>query len=111
MAFLKSINLIADDGYSFMGPTGSGKSHVRDISYVVFSISSGVKIIDTLTGQPGRRSGSRLEPCTSDVSAVRLLNHPVHDDRLVLVDTPGFDDTNKSDLDVLQIVSNWLQKV
>ena len=23
----------ADDGYRFMGPTGSGKSHVRDVSY------------------------------------------------------------------------------
>ena len=25
----------ANDGYSFMGPTGSGKSNVRDISYIV----------------------------------------------------------------------------
>ena len=27
---------VADDGYRFMGPTGSGKSNVSDISYIVF---------------------------------------------------------------------------
>jgi len=80
---------------ALMGPTGSGKSN----------------IIDTLAGQPGRRSGSRLESCTTEVRAIRLYNHRVHGDRLVLVDTPGFDDTNKSDLEILQMVSNWLQKI
>jgi predicted GTPase len=95
-----------------MGPTGSGKSNVRDMPYIiVFSISPGLKIIDTLTNQPGKRAGSRLESCTTEVRAVRVFNHPIHGDHLVLVDTPGFDDTNKSDLQILQMVSNWLQKV
>jgi len=80
---------------ALMGPTGSGKSN----------------IIDTLADQPGRRASSRLELCTTEVRAVRLYNHPVHGDRLVLVDTPGFDDTNKSDLEILQIVSDWLQNI
>ena len=102
---------VADDGYRFMGPTGSGKSNVSDIHTFFFGISPGLKIIDTITNQPGRRAGSRLESCTTEVRAVRLSNHPVHGDRLVLVDTPGFDDTNKSDLEILQMVSNWLQKV
>jgi len=79
---------------ALMGPTGSGKSN----------------IIDTLAGQPGRRSGSRLESCTTEVRAVRLYGHQLHGDRLVLVDTPGFDDTNKSDMEILQMVSGWLQK-
>ena len=37
MASLKSTNSVTDDDYRFMGPTGSGKSHVRmhDISYIV----------------------------------------------------------------------------
>jgi predicted GTPase len=102
---------VVDDGYRLMGPTGSGKSNVRDMSYIFFSISPGLKIIDTLTNQPGRRAGSRLESCTTEVRAVRLFNHPVHDNHLVFVDTPGFDDTNKSDLEILQMISNWLQKV
>jgi len=80
---------------ALMGPTGAGKSN----------------IIDTLTNQPGRRAGSRLESCTSEVCAVRLINHPVHGDRLVLVDTPGFDDTNKSDMQILEMISKWLREV
>jgi predicted GTPase/exonuclease VII small subunit len=80
---------------AFMGPTGSGKSN----------------LIDTLTGQPGRRAGSYLESCTTEVRAVRLFNHSVYGDRLVFVDTPGFDDTNKSDLEILEMISKWLQKV
>ena len=71
----------------------------------------GIKIIDTLAGQPGKRSGSCLESCTTEVRAVRLSKHKVHGNRIVLVDTPGFDDTNKSDLEILQMVSNWLQKM
>jgi predicted GTPase len=102
---------VADDGYRVMGPTGSGKSNVRDMSFIVSSISPGLKIIDTLTNQPGRRAGSRLESCTTEVRAVRIFNHLVHGDRLVLVDTPGFDNTNRSDMEILQMVSNWLQKV
>jgi len=52
-----------------------------------------------------------LESYTTEVRAVRLSKHPVYGDRLVLVDTPGFDDTNKSDLEILQMISNWLQNV
>jgi predicted GTPase len=73
--------------------------------------SPGLKIIDTVTNQLGKRAGSRLESCTTEVRAIRLFNHPVYGDRLVLVDTPGFDDTDKSDLEILQMISNWLQEV
>ena len=75
-------------------------------------ISPGLKIIDTLTNQPGRRSGLGLEPWTTEIRLVRLYNHPAHGDRLVFVDTPGFyDDTNNTDLEKLQMVSNWLQRL
>ena len=70
-----------------------------------------LKIIDTLTNQPGRRTGSHLESCTTEVRAVRLFNHRVYGNRLVLVDTPGFGDVHRSDLETLQMVSDWLQKV
>ena len=53
---------VADDGYSFMGPTGSGKSNVSDIpQHNVFSISPGLKIIDTPIIQSGRRAVFGLE--------------------------------------------------
>ena len=82
------------------------------ISYIVFNISSspGLKIIDILTNQLGRRAGSGLKLCTTEVRAVRVFNHPILGHRLVLVDTPGFDGTDKSDLEILLMISNWLRK-
>ena len=76
----------------------------------LFSILPGLKIIDILTNQPGRRAGSRLGSCTTEIRAVRVFNHPVYGNRLVLVDTPGFDNTTKSDMEILQMISNWLEK-
>lgn len=64
--------------------------------------------MDVLTGQPGHRSGSGLEAHTQEASAIRIQNHPIHKDRLVLLDTPGFDDTHRSDMEVLQIIADWL---
>jgi len=29
---------------------------------------------------------------------------------IVLVDTPGFDDTRKPELDILELISNWLEE-
>ncbi|KAF8159710.1 P-loop containing nucleoside triphosphate hydrolase protein [Crassisporium funariophilum] len=80
---------------AFMGPTGSGKSN----------------LIDTLTKQnkSKRRAGDKLESCTSDVQALRI-RHPSYGDRIVFVDTPGFDDTHRSDMEILQLVGDWLEK-
>ncbi|KDR82096.1 hypothetical protein GALMADRAFT_115026, partial [Galerina marginata CBS 339.88] len=78
-----------------MGPTGTGKSN----------------IIDNLTGQLGKRVGHSLKSCTTVVGAVRIKNHRKYGDRIVLVDTPGFDDTEKSDLEILRIISDWLVKL
>ncbi|KAF9447816.1 hypothetical protein P691DRAFT_760434 [Macrolepiota fuliginosa MF-IS2] len=75
---------------SVMGPTGAGKS----------------TFIQTATGHTDG-VGHGLESCTSDVSAVRM-NFPDGRD-VVLVDTPGFDDTKLSDLEVLNIIAKWLK--
>jgi len=42
------------------------------------------------------------------VEAIRIKNHPVYEDRLILLDTPGFDDTKKTDFEILQLISDWL---
>ncbi|KAF7771738.1 hypothetical protein Agabi119p4_6049 [Agaricus bisporus var. burnettii] len=78
---------------AFMGPTGAGKSY----------------FIDLLTGQKGKRAGSSLKSVTSQIQATRV-RHQGYDDRIVLVDTPGFDDTTRSDMEILQIISEWMQK-
>jgi len=50
--------------------------------------------------------GTDLESCTTDV---QLANEFILDGRTVeLIDTPGFDDTSKSDADVLEMVAAFL---
>ncbi|KIM82902.1 hypothetical protein PILCRDRAFT_820197 [Piloderma croceum F 1598] len=76
-----------------MGPTGAGKS----------------TFIECATCQDGRTIGHGLRSFTSDIRAVRV-NHPIDGRPVVFVDTPGFDDTYKSDLEVLTMIAEWLVK-
>ncbi|KAF5348461.1 hypothetical protein D9756_009607 [Leucocoprinus leucothites] len=76
---------------AFMGPTGSGKTHY----------------IKLLTGRYDRRFGHTLMPETLDILATRA-RHSEYGDRVVLVDTPGFGDTDRSDMETLMLISNWL---
>ncbi|KIM49761.1 hypothetical protein M413DRAFT_21908 [Hebeloma cylindrosporum] len=92
---VKPGNLKEDDIIiAIMGPTGCGKS----------------QIIDLLTGQPGRRAKDTLQSVTKDVTAFRVLNHETHGSHIVLVDTPGFDDVDRSDKEILEMISAWLVK-
>ena len=71
-----------------MGVTGSGKSSF------VSHYANQVKI------------GHRLESCTSNIE---IYNCTLGDGTPVfLIDTPGFDDTYKTDVDVLRELANWL---
>lgn len=93
-----------------MGPTGSGKSYVGDGRLYVLGAEACVsQFIDLLTGQPGRRAGNSLKSVTSQIQLTRV-KHPKYGDRIVLVDTPGFDDTSRTDKQVLQMIGDWLQK-
>ncbi|KDQ53019.1 hypothetical protein JAAARDRAFT_100020, partial [Jaapia argillacea MUCL 33604] len=62
------------------------------------------------------RSGNPLRSCTDKVQAVQLppasvtRYMPATGKRVVLVDTPGFDDTKKTDAEILKIIGNWLAK-
>ena len=52
------------------------------------------------------RIGSNLESCTAEV---QLADEFTLDGRpVVLIDTPGFDDTNKSDTDILKLIAAFL---
>ena len=47
-----------------------------------------------------------LESCTAEV---QLANEFILDEKAVtLIDTPGFDDTTKSDTDILEIIAAFL---
>ncbi|KXN84732.1 hypothetical protein AN958_12159 [Leucoagaricus sp. SymC.cos] len=78
---------------AFMGPTGSGKSY----------------FIDLLTGESGRRSGNSLASVTSGIEATRVQLPNDTSKHIVLVDTPGFDDSTRSDMEILHMISDWLK--
>ncbi|KAF7966370.1 hypothetical protein HWV62_38917 [Athelia sp. TMB] len=79
---------------SVMGPTGAGKS----------------TFIDYASRQGGQGIGHTLHSQTSDIRAVRC-KHPIDKSSVILVDTPGFDDTNKSDIIILGEISQWFVRV
>ncbi|KAI5988357.1 P-loop containing nucleoside triphosphate hydrolase protein [Pisolithus albus] len=74
-----------------MGPTGTGKS----------------TFIDRAVGRPDINAGHDLTSCTKEVRAVRYP-HTNGSRNIVLVDTPGFDDTFMTDVQVLQRIADWL---
>jgi hypothetical protein len=52
------------------------------------------------------RIGMDLESCTAQV---QLADEFTLDRRpIILIDTPGFDDTNKSDTDILKLIAAFL---
>ncbi|KZP22865.1 hypothetical protein FIBSPDRAFT_713480, partial [Athelia psychrophila] len=72
-----------------MGATGSGKS-------TFINLISGSKL----------RVGTDLKSCTSDVHETAPFSFGGRS--VVLFDTPGFDDTTKSDTDILKLIAKFL---
>ncbi|KAF9449511.1 P-loop containing nucleoside triphosphate hydrolase protein [Macrolepiota fuliginosa MF-IS2] len=75
-----------------MGPTGAGKS-------TFINTVSGVDV----------QVGNGLESCTQVLQAVSC-NDPFQNRDFVFVDTPGFDDTHRSDVEILEEIAYWLEK-
>ncbi|KAF8557842.1 hypothetical protein OG21DRAFT_1406255 [Imleria badia] len=75
-----------------MGLTGSGKSSFINKA----AGKTVVEVVEDLRSQ------------TRAVQSVRCL-HPDGCRNIVLVDTPGFDDTNLSDVQILRIIAHWLK--
>ncbi|KAJ6024302.1 hypothetical protein N7540_005099 [Penicillium herquei] len=73
-----------------MGVTGSGKS----------------TFIKIATGSPDVEIGHSLESCTSEMRGYSFHHKGKN---INLVDTPGFNDTHKSETEVLQEIAAWLK--
>ncbi len=83
------LDFMLTTSYSVLGPTGVGKS----------------SFINLVSGS-NLRVGQNLESCTDEVDVT--LPFDIDGRRVTLVDTPGFDDTTKSDADVLKLVGQYL---
>ncbi len=66
-----------------------------------------MQFINTVTGQDGCTVGHDLTSFTSDIKPVVIAKGGRS---LVIVDTPGFDDTYKSDTEILALIAEWIVK-
>ena len=62
-----------------------------------------------MTSQEDETIGHGLRSRTSDIRTVRAL-HPTQGHPIFFVDTPGFDDTDMSDMELLAKIAEWLVK-
>ncbi|PUU73234.1 P-loop containing nucleoside triphosphate hydrolase protein [Tuber borchii] len=73
-----------------MGKTGTGKT----------------SFVNAIT-EKGLTVGHGLDSCTQDI---QTANTTINGREVCLVDTPGFDDTNRSDADILSTIADWVQQ-
>jgi len=72
-----------------------------------------MQFINNLVGEDVVSVGQTMESCTTDIThaVVELPNnlHPFFNGRrLIVVDTPGFDDTMGDDVEILRRIALWL---
>ena len=90
-----------------MGPTGSGKTNVSGFVAPLTSNSQvkNEQLTNKLTGNAEKQKASNLKSSTRSVTPYPISHQGV---RLVLVDTPGFDDTDRQDTEILRVIADWL---
>ena len=107
-----------------MGMTGSGKttfvSHFCNTAEAGHSLESGnyspylfstcsscILVVSKDISCGKRKKKTDKFPATTQVEA-HLSPQPIRGRRVIFVDTPGFDDTNRTDTEVLRDIVNWL---
>ncbi|KAF9531056.1 P-loop containing nucleoside triphosphate hydrolase protein [Crepidotus variabilis] len=80
-----------------MGPTGCGKSSFINLA----SGSEDMVVGSSLTSQTTEIKESRPFPVDPSDKKSR---------QVILLDTPGFDDTTRSDVEILKLIATYLQK-
>ena len=89
-----------------MGQTGTGKSTVCVyLHYPWVYSNSSLKFINQASGG-NLEIDDGLESCTTEVQASSFT---LHGKTITLIDTPGFDDTNMSETEVLRKIASHLE--
>ncbi|KAF9057221.1 hypothetical protein BJ165DRAFT_1397535 [Panaeolus papilionaceus] len=81
--------------YMFMGPTGAGKSSFIE------GFAGGYQTLSIAKDQLGG--------CTQNVTAYRLVFRKATNRPVYLVDTPGFSDPKISEIEIMDMVKQWLK--
>jgi len=77
-----------------IGASGSGKS----------------TFINSAAGREYLKVGHSLTPCTTEITAVPVPHPRDHNKSVIFVDTVGFEDTYKSDSEILNMTATWLRE-
>ena len=90
-----------------MGATGSGKTSVsREYPPVTIRSLLGCPQFINLASRSSLRIGLGLESSTTEVQLTDEFS--LDGRKVILIDTPGFDDTFKSDTDILEMIAAFL---
>jgi GTPase Era involved in 16S rRNA processing len=68
-----------------------------------------LQFINVAAGAEYATVGKGLRSCTTSIKAV-AVTHPGNDQRIVFIDSPGFDDTCEDDTMILKKISGWLAR-
>ena len=94
-----------------MGVTGAGKSSVGSHGWIFPLTHTCLQFINSYLGQEMAQVGHGLESCTATLQPF-IKDLPQDESgnprRLVLVDTPGFDNINGADSAILTQIEVWL---
>ena len=75
-----------------------------------FLLMFGYQMINQLAGEDVVVVGHSLNSCTTENKPV-IIQHPTEENRrIILVDTPGFDDTYINDVEILKSIADWLAR-
>ncbi|KAG2021301.1 TKL/TKL-ccin protein kinase [Coprinopsis cinerea AmutBmut pab1-1] len=88
-----------------MGPTGAGKSTLLNLFLGPDRKSEHVETSASLVS-----CTTVLQPVTFDIPESHAQLRKNGKGRIVIVDTPGFDDTFVNDVDILKRIADWLAK-
>ena len=61
-------------------------------------------------GQSVAYVNDSVESCTQEVQAFVCLHPDGSERKIVFIDTPGFDDSGRTDYEILKIITEWLVK-